>query len=205
MIGDYLRGMKVKKQYGGKLEKCAFVLLCSVFILCGCSTATQDQIQTVAAYQIQATVFSAEMEGTSTALAATAESVQATITEMYGPTDTPTQTMTPSISPTPSSSPTRTPVPLPNHKVVVVTADRSPLRYAKKENKAGKPVMVIYESGGKRYIFEQGDKVKVYPWTVIADGSDVYYRVLPGQIDMYGRGIPSSPPLYILAKHVNVQ
>jgi uncharacterized protein YceK len=203
MADNYHEG-KNKKRLGGQSIKGGVFLVMVVILLCGCSSVTQEQIQTVVAYQIQATVFASEMDATSTSLAGTAESVQATITKMYGPTDTPTQTKTPSESPTPSSTPTRTPAPLPNHKVILVTNDKSPLRFVKRENKAGKPVMVIYKSGGKRYVFKQGDKVNVSTWSVIADGGDRYYKVLPGQTDMYGRGIPSSPALYFLARHGDV-
>jgi hypothetical protein len=87
---------------------------------------------------------------------------------------------------------------------VLVTNDKSPLRYAKRENKAGMPVMVIYESKGKRIVFKAGQEVKVYPGVVIGDGGNRYWKVLPGQSDMYGRYVPSSPPLFIFGKHVNV-
>lgn len=201
MAGHYPYESEIRKRFGGEFYIRMLLLTLGVIFLCGCSTATQEQIQTVAAYQIQATVFVSEMDATSTSLVATAKSVQATLTKMYGPTDTPTQTKTPSESPTPSSTPTRTPAPLPNHKVFLVTNDKTPLRFVKRENKAGAPVMVIYSSGGNRYVFKQGDKVNVSTWSVIADGGDRYYKVLPGQTDMYGRGIPSNPALYILARH----
>ncbi len=204
MAGNYQRESEIRKRFRGEFILRMFLLTLGVILLCGCSTASQEQIQTVAAYQIQSTVFAAEMDATSTSLVATAKSVQATLTKMYGPTNTPTQTKTPSESPTPSITPTLTPAPLPNHNVALVTNDKSPLRFVKKENKAGVPVMAIYSSGGNRYVFKQGDKVNVSTWSVIADGGERYYKVLSGQTDMYGRGVPSSPALYILAKHISI-
>jgi len=181
-----------------------------VVFMSGCFPLPFGQVETIAAYQINATVFAVEMEATSTSFFSTAESMQSTITEMYRATDTPTKTPTPSITPTPSSSPTPehtatfTPVPLPPHKVVLVTAERTPLRYAKKENKAGVPVMVIYESTSGRYVFAAGQEVMVYPGKVVGDGGRYYWQVLPGQSDMYGRWVPSSPALYLLAEHVKL-
>ena len=161
-------------------------------------------METIAAYQINATVFVVEMEATTTSVASTSESMQSTLTEMYRVTDTPTNTLTPSITPTPEHTATFTPVPLPAHKVVVVTAGKSPLRYAKKENKAGVPVMVIYESDGKRFVFQAGQEVMVYPGKVVGDGGKYFWQLLPWQSDMYGRWVPGSPALYILADHVKV-
>jgi hypothetical protein len=181
-----------------------------VIFMSGCFPLPFGQVETIAAYQINATVFAVEMEATTTSFASTADSMQSTITEMYRATDTPSKTPTPSITPTPSETPTpeftatSTPVPLPPHKTVLVTAEKTPLRYAKKDNKQGIPVMVIYESNGKRYVFAAGQEVMVYPGKVVGDGGSYYWQVLPGQSDMYGRWVPSSPALYLLASHVKL-
>jgi hypothetical protein len=130
--------------------------------------------------------------------------MQSTLTEIYRVTDTPTKTPTPTVTPTPEYTPTFTPIPLPPHKTVLVTAEKSPLRYAKKENKQGVPVMVIYESNGRRFVFAAGQEVMVYPGKVVGDGGSYYWQVLPGQSDMYGRWVPGSPALYILAGHAKL-
>jgi hypothetical protein len=85
-----------------------------------------------------------------------------------------------------------------------VTTGTSPLRYVKKENKQGVPVMVIYQSGGNRYVFQAGQEVMVYPGKVVADGGAYYWKLLPWQSDMHGRWVPASPALFILASHVKV-
>jgi hypothetical protein len=192
------------------VTKKIILIILITFFISGCSSLPFGQVETIGAYQINATVFAVEMEATSTSFYSTAESMQSTQTGMYSATDTLKYTLTPSVTLTPSISPTLehtatfTPVPLPPHKTVVVTAGQTPLRYAKKENKQGVPIMVIYESGGKRLIFKSGQEVMVYPTKVVSDGGRYYWKVLPWQSDMYGRYVPGSPPLFILAEHVRV-
>lgn len=184
-------------------KKIIFFTLIVIF-MGGCSSLPIGQMETIAAYQINATVFALEMEATSTSFVSTDESVQSTLTEMARVTDTPTNTRTPSVTPTPEYTATFTPIPLPPHKMVLVTEAKTPLRYVKKENKQGVPVMAIYESNGKRFVFGAGQEVMVYPGKVVSDGGKYYWKVFPGQSDLYGRWVPGKPALFILANHVNI-
>jgi len=187
-----------------------------IIILCGCSSVTKEEAQTVAAYQTNAlefargkkstsTALARQVKATSTAMASTVESFQLTITEFYKPTSTFTITPTFTITTTLTPTVTQTSEPQKSYKTVLVTESNSPLRWIKKYNLAGKPVMVIYKrSGGGRYIFLAGQLVEVYHWSVIADGGSIYYKVVPGQTDGYGYMVPGNPELFIPARHVKV-
>jgi len=187
-----------------------------IIILCGCSSVTKEEAQTVVAYQTRAldfamgkkstsTALARQVKLTSTAMASTVESFQLTITEFYKPTSTFTSTPTFTITPTLTPTVTPTPVPQKTYKTVLVIEANSPLRWAKSNNKAGRPIMVVYKrSGGGRYIFVAGQLVEVYHWKVIADGGHVYYKVVPGQTDGFGNMVPGIPELFILARHVKV-
>ena len=134
------------------------------------------------------------------------EGFQLTITEFYKPTSTFTRTPTFTITPTLISTVTPTSEPQKTYKTVFVIESNSPLRWTKKYNDAGRPVMVVYKrSGGGRYIFLAGQLVEVYNWKVIADGGSIFYQVVPGQTDGYGNMVPGNPELFIIGRHVQVQ
>ena len=79
--------------------KSKLFLTLAVIFLCGCSSATQEQINTVSAQLVQATLLAREVQPTSTSLASTAESVQSTLTGVYTLTLTPTNTQPPTLEP----------------------------------------------------------------------------------------------------------
>jgi len=80
----------------------------------------------------------------------------------------------------------------------VVTVDKVALRFAKRYNKTGYPVMIIwnkYEPVAQRRRFEMKDEVLLGD-KVRADGGVRYYQVL-NDVDGFDFPIPEEPELFI--------
>ncbi|MEK6256335.1 MAG: coiled-coil domain-containing protein 22 [Chloroflexota bacterium] len=79
------------------------------------------------------------------------------------------------ITPTATIRPTSAATSTPNNVMTVTAKDKLNLRYYKKSNASGYPIMLIYEP---RVQYFTGDTFQVLKPVIRADGGDLYYQVV---------------------------
>jgi hypothetical protein len=77
--------------------------------------------------------------------------------------------------------PAPVPVPQPTIALATVTEDKAVLRCMVDYNKAGYPIMSIYEGPKGRVRFDKGQSFKVYPKLMKGDGGGMFYMVFDAE------------------------